>query len=224
MAQPRRVQMVAQQIHREVASMLLNDTTLRAAVQPEHALGADKVMSAIATISDVELSADLQVAKVYVSVYGDERGQAIAMEGLRAKAPYVRSGLGKKMRLRFAPEVRFIQDDSMERGSRVLSILSRLKAEQQARERGEPLPPNLSPVGSGGYDDEDEEEEELGRAVKAQKKPKKGQVEGGVGGRGGGQGKGQGRGGKKGAGRRWEGDDGVESSDFGEDENVFLVE
>ncbi|GJP30047.1 hypothetical protein CLOM_g22063 [Closterium sp. NIES-68] len=199
MAQPRRVQMVAQQIHREVASMLLNDTTLRAAVQPEHALGADKFMSAIATISDVELSADLQVAKVYVSVYGDERGQVVAMEGLRAKAAYVRSGVGRKMKLRFAPEVRFIQDDSMERGSRVLSILSRLKAEQEARERGEPLPSNLSPVAVGAYDDEEEEEEELGRAVRAQRKPKKGQAEGIVGGKGG-RVAGAGEGGKEGGG------------------------
>ena len=60
-----------------------------------------------------------QVAKIYVSVIGEERDQEMAMEGLRAAAGHVRTGLGRRMRLRFAPEVRFIQDDSIERGSKV---------------------------------------------------------------------------------------------------------
>lgn len=61
----------------------------------------------------------VQVAKVYVSVYGDERGQTIAMEGLKSREGYVRSGLGKRMRLRVTPVVRFIKDESYERGSKV---------------------------------------------------------------------------------------------------------
>ena len=61
----------------------------------------------------------VQVAKVYVSVYGDERGQTIAMEGLKSREGYVRAGLGKRMRLRVTPVVRFIKDESYERGSKV---------------------------------------------------------------------------------------------------------
>eukprot|EP00850_Spirogloea_muscicola_P015057 SM000112S23999 [mRNA] locus=s112:449812:450817:+ [translate_table: standard] len=116
--------------------MLLQDKVLREAVLPESALGADLYLSSVATITDVEMSGDLQVAKVFVSVYADERGQDIAMEGLRAKAGYVRTGLGRRMRLRMTPEVRFIKDDSLERGARVLSILSRLKDEREKKERG----------------------------------------------------------------------------------------
>ena len=61
----------------------------------------------------------LQVAKVFISVYGDEKEQEIALEGLKSKAKYVRMGLGKRMSLRMTPEVRFVKDDSLERGSRV---------------------------------------------------------------------------------------------------------
>eukprot|EP00850_Spirogloea_muscicola_P025216 SM002472S08305 [mRNA] locus=s2472:71:1123:+ [translate_table: standard] len=128
--------MVAQQVKRELGQMLLQDKVLREAVLPESALGADLYLSSVATITDVEMSGDLQVAKVFVSVYADERGQDIAMEGLRAKAGYVRTGLGRRMRLRMTPEVRFIKDDSLERGARVLSILSRLKDEREKKERG----------------------------------------------------------------------------------------
>lgn len=60
-----------------------------------------------------------QVAKIYISVIGEERDQEVAMEGLRAASGYVRRGLGQRMKLRAVPEVRFIRDDAMERGSRV---------------------------------------------------------------------------------------------------------
>lgn len=61
----------------------------------------------------------MQVVKVFISVYGDEREQEVALEGLKAKAKYVRMGLGKRMSLRMTPEVRFVKDESLERGSRV---------------------------------------------------------------------------------------------------------
>lgn len=56
---------------------------------------------------------------MYVSVFGDERGKEIALAGLKSKAKYVRSELGKRMKLRLTPEIRFIEDESLERGSRV---------------------------------------------------------------------------------------------------------
>lgn len=61
MANPRRVAMVAKQIMRELSDMLLTDTHLQSAILPEAALGADRFLSSVTTISDVELSADLQV-------------------------------------------------------------------------------------------------------------------------------------------------------------------
>lgn len=56
---------------------------------------------------------------MYVSVFGDERGKEVALAGLKSKAKYVRSELGKRMKLRLTPEVRFLEDESLERGSRV---------------------------------------------------------------------------------------------------------
>ncbi|KAH0464462.1 hypothetical protein IEQ34_007248 [Dendrobium chrysotoxum] len=124
MANQRRVKMVAKQIRRELSDMLLTDKVIKYAVLPEASLGADRYLSSLTTISDVVVSGDLQVVKVYVSVFGDERGKEVAIAGLKAKTKYVRSELGKRMKLRLTPEIRFIPDDSIERGSRVNNLSS----------------------------------------------------------------------------------------------------
>lgn len=111
--------------------MFIKDKVIKHAILPEAALGADMYLSSLATVSDVVLSNDLQVAKVYVSICSDERGKEIVMEGLKSKTKYVRAGLGKRMQLRMTPEVRFIMDESLERGSRVLAILDKLRKERE---------------------------------------------------------------------------------------------
>ncbi|KAE8690654.1 putative ribosome-binding factor A [Hibiscus syriacus] len=72
-----------------------------------------------------------KVVKVYVSVFDDERGKDIAVAGLKSKAKYVRSELGRRMKLRLTPEIRFIEDVSLERGSRVISILDKIEEEKK---------------------------------------------------------------------------------------------
>lgn len=64
MANPRRVKMVAKQIWRELSDMLLTDTVLQHAVLPEASLGADRYLSSLTTITDVEISGDLQVSSL----------------------------------------------------------------------------------------------------------------------------------------------------------------
>lgn len=56
--------MVAKQIQRELSDMLLTDKVLQYAILPEASLGADKYLSSLTTITDVEVSADLQVFSI----------------------------------------------------------------------------------------------------------------------------------------------------------------
>ncbi|XP_073224257.1 probable ribosome-binding factor A, chloroplastic [Cicer arietinum] len=130
MANPRRVKMVAKQIRRELSDMLITDNVLQFAILPEASLGADSYLSSVTTITDVQITTDLQVVRVYVSVFGDARGKEVAMAGLKSKAKYVRSELGRRMKLRLTPEIRFIEDESFERGSRVIEILDKIKNEK----------------------------------------------------------------------------------------------
>ncbi|KAM1862495.1 hypothetical protein ACFX14_002950 [Malus domestica] len=134
MANPRRVAMMAKQIRRELSDMLITDKVLQYAILPEVSLGADRYLSSLTTISDVEVSTDLQVVKVYVSIFGDERGKEVALAGLKSKAKYVRGQLGRRMKLRLTPEIRFIKDESLERGSRVIAILDKIKNEKKDSE------------------------------------------------------------------------------------------
>lgn len=70
--------MVAKQIRRELSQMLLTDKVLQYAVLPEASLGADRYLSSLTTISDVEVSNDLQVTFGRVSVDFDVQRRGIA--------------------------------------------------------------------------------------------------------------------------------------------------
>jgi len=93
-------------------------------------------MSCMVTVADVEVSGDLQVVKVFVSILGDERGKKNAINGLKKMEGYVRRNIGKRVSLRLTPDIRFVYDDSFERGQRVSSLLDELRVEREVREAG----------------------------------------------------------------------------------------
>jgi len=101
---------VSSQIQKELALILQREFTSR--------LG-------LVTVNEVETSKDLAVAKIYFTVLNaDETGKKESVKHLNEAAPYVRSELGKRMRLRNVPELRFYYDDSFETGMRVAELLS----------------------------------------------------------------------------------------------------
>lgn len=151
--------MVAKQIRRELSDMLITDNVLRFAVLPEASLGADSYLSSVTTITDVEITADLQMVRVYVSVFGDERGKEVAMAGLKSKAKYVRSELGRRMKLRLTPEIRFLEDESFERGSQIIAILDKIKNEEsETGKKMEQLNSSSDEEDDADWEDEDPEE------------------------------------------------------------------
>ncbi|KAK9842439.1 hypothetical protein WJX81_000271 [Elliptochloris bilobata] len=143
-AHPRRVARVARQLEREVGTLLSSDPVLQAAVCPERRYGVDDELSAIATVTEVELSKDLAVAKIYISIYSDPTGQDVAWDGLQRLQGYVRRHIASAIRMRSCPEIRFIRDDSMQRGEEVLALLERVKRQDAGLEE----PP---PIGLPGY-------------------------------------------------------------------------
>jgi ribosome-binding factor A len=81
------------------------------------------------TVNDVDVSRDLAVAKIYISVLNAEESERQKNLGvLTHAAPFLRRELSKQLRMRAIPELRFIYDDSIERGmemDRILDDLSR---------------------------------------------------------------------------------------------------
>jgi ribosome-binding factor A len=86
----------------------------------------DPRISGIVSVTDVELSADYGYAKVYISVYGTEEQKEKTMEAIEDSTPYIRKEVGKRIRLRHVPELEFRRDDSLERGSKITSLLDKI--------------------------------------------------------------------------------------------------
>jgi ribosome-binding factor A len=104
---------VAEQIRHETAQILqweLKDPRIRSV-----------------TCTRVHVSGDLGVAKVYVSVLGDEAEQRQTMKALQKATGYVRHLLSQRLGLRVSPEVRFIFDPSVEYSIRLEKILDETK-------------------------------------------------------------------------------------------------
>jgi ribosome-binding factor A len=81
-----------------------------------------------ATITDVETSPDLRHAKVWVSIIGTPAERKETLRALQASMGFVRHELGKLLRIRRIPDLHIHLDDSAERGTRVLHLLSELEA------------------------------------------------------------------------------------------------
>ena len=121
MATGRRVSRVSSLIKREVSQMLLYD------------IKDDRVGAGMVSVTEVEVSGDLQHAKIFVSIYGTPEAKTETMEGLRSSAPFVRRELGQRMRLRRTPEVVFLEDTSLERGDRILHLLNDLHLPEEVQ-------------------------------------------------------------------------------------------
>jgi ribosome-binding factor A len=77
------------------------------------------------TINEVDVTKDLAVAKVYVTVLNvDEKGKRTNVKLLNELSPVIRHELAKRMRLRHISELRFYYDDSFDKGMRVAELLS----------------------------------------------------------------------------------------------------
>jgi len=69
-------------------------------------------------VSDVEVTRDLSLAKVYVTHY-DPQQAAESLKALNRSSGFLRARLGEMLRMRVIPELRFLHDDSVERGERI---------------------------------------------------------------------------------------------------------
>lgn len=110
----RRPDRVAEAIREEVATFLSQDVK-------------DPRIVGLVTVTGVDVSRDLRVATVFVSIYGSEAERAATTEGLASLANHLRSRIGRALRLRLAPEIVFKPDESIARAARIETLLSQLK-------------------------------------------------------------------------------------------------
>jgi ribosome-binding factor A len=82
------------------------------------------------TVTRVELSHDLQHARVWVSVLGDEAAQGRTLDGLASAAGYVRREVSHRLRLHRAPDLIFVLDHGPEEAGRMETLLQNLRSSE----------------------------------------------------------------------------------------------
>jgi ribosome-binding factor A len=75
------------------------------------------------TILEVKLTEDLKIAKVYCSVYGEEEEKKKTIDALQRSKGFIKFLLGKRVKLRYMPDLSFILDTTYEKASRIEEIL-----------------------------------------------------------------------------------------------------
>lgn len=88
----------------------------------------DPRVGGLVTITEVDVSPDLRVAKVFVSVMGTDEEKASTFRALAAAAHFIQRELRRRLTIRRTPELTFLADASLERGAHILDLL------QQAQE------------------------------------------------------------------------------------------
>ena len=112
-----RIDKVNQAVKREVSSIIhgeLKDPRLQ-----------------FVTITQVEVTKDLQHAKIYFSVLGDQKSAEKADLGLNSAKGFVRRLVGQRIRMRYTPEIEFIYDRTVEYGVRIEQALEEIKHESE---------------------------------------------------------------------------------------------
>ena len=86
----------------------------------------DPKISGLVSITDVEVSHDNSYAKVFYSVLSSDDKKHEIVEAIEKNTPRIRYEVGKRIRLRLTPELRFILDESLERGSRITDLIDKI--------------------------------------------------------------------------------------------------
>lgn len=103
-------------IRREISDILLKEI-------------GDPRIGAI-TITDVKLSDDLRQARVYFVQMGRDSGSEAVRENLQKASGFLKKELGRRLHLRFIPDIRFLYDGSFEYGSRIDKLLAEVRKEE----------------------------------------------------------------------------------------------
>lgn len=116
----KRADRVADQIRMEVADILMRK------------IKDPRVRSV--TVTDVDLTADLRLAHVFVTTMETDEAERDVFAGLAKASGFIRAELGRRVTLRYLPELVFKKDLSGPRGDRVLALLDRIHDEAERKD------------------------------------------------------------------------------------------
>src|SRR6266850_6985700 len=81
----------------------------------------------LVTVNDVEIAGDLRMATVFIGILGNAEQQRTGLALLQKNRSRIQGLVAKSVILKYTPQLRFVVDDSVSRGNRVLAILEELE-------------------------------------------------------------------------------------------------
>jgi ribosome-binding factor A len=102
------------------------------------------------SVMEVKMSPDLRYADVYVSLYGTDKEKKSSLAGLRSSAGFIRREVTRRLKLRFAPEIRFHEDTTLDQAFHLEEIFREMNADGTPNE-------TAGPSEGGGRDEESDE-------------------------------------------------------------------
>ena len=119
-----RIDRISEEVRREVDAIIRDE------------LGDPRVAGTF-SVTRAEVTGDLRYAKIYISVLEDDRREGL-MEALKNAKGYIRHALGKRMIIRYTPELIFVSDRNIAYGVHIAEVLAQtVKAEEHSDERDE---------------------------------------------------------------------------------------
>ncbi|MBI5214664.1 MAG: 30S ribosome-binding factor RbfA [Ignavibacteriae bacterium] len=88
------------------------------------------------TVTEVHMTPDLKIAKVYVSIFGNEEVKQKTLNYLEEQKPHVRQIIGSHVRLKFTPSVQFYLDETMDRVSRIEQLIKQIHEHDNEKPEG----------------------------------------------------------------------------------------
>lgn len=82
------------------------------------------------TVTKVEVTGDLRSAKAYISLMGSDAEKAASWEALQRAVGFMRTEIGKRIRMRFTPELSLHIDESLDYSARIQELLIKIKKEE----------------------------------------------------------------------------------------------
>src|SRR6516225_7637261 len=96
------------------------------------------------TVTRAEISADLQHAKVYVSLMGSPQEQQLCMHGLKHAAGFIQSKLASRLQTRFTPAVKFVLDEGVKKSIEMTRLINEALRESATGTPAEPAGPTTA--------------------------------------------------------------------------------
>lgn len=112
-----RINRISEEIRKEISAIIRNDVK-------------DPRIAELSSVVKAEVTGDLRYAKIYISVLGNEDARNSTLEGLKKAAGFIRRELGKRLDIRYIPELKFVSDHSIEYSIEIQKKLNELNMDQ----------------------------------------------------------------------------------------------